>query len=78
MYSDTTEGKRAEALRPANPPMWRARSGITKTSSISRRATAHIEINGRYAKRFHLKKAHVSGCHADKAGGADYYWLRLL
>lgn len=34
----------------------------------------HIEIKGRYAKCFHLKKAGVSGCHADKPDGADYYY----
>lgn len=77
MYSDTTEGKRAEAPRRTNmESTFRRYKDIV--FSFPGERLAHIEINGRYAKCFHLKKARVSDCHADKPGGADYYWLRLL
>lgn len=76
MYSDTTEGKRVEVLRHANMEnTFRHYEDIV--FSFPGKRLAHIQINGRYNKRFHLEKASASGCHADKPGGADYYWLRL-
>lgn len=77
MYSDTTEGKRAEALCRANMEnTFRHYEDIV--FSFPGERLAHIEINGRYTKCFHLEEAGTSGCHADKLGGADYYWLHLL
>lgn len=55
MYSDTTEGRRAEVLRHANMEnTFRHREDIV--FSFPGERLAHTQTNGGYNKRFHLEK----------------------